>query len=68
MIATLGNALGKAPIIKQLPEQPGDVKQTYADITLAENELGYSPRMPFAEGVARFVEWYRSNEKRMPIP
>jgi UDP-glucuronate 4-epimerase len=68
MIATLGHALGKAPIIKQLPEQPGDVKQTYADISLAETELGYSPRMPFEEGVARFVEWYRSNERRMPIP
>jgi UDP-glucuronate 4-epimerase len=67
MIATLGHALGKAPIIKQLPDQPGDVRQTYADISRAENELGYSPAMPFADGVARFVDWYRSNLVPSPL-
>jgi UDP-glucuronate 4-epimerase len=60
MIATLGDALGKTPILKHLPEQPGDVRQTYADISRAEAELGYHPTTPFSEGIARFVAWYRS--------
>jgi UDP-glucuronate 4-epimerase len=66
MIATLGSALGKTPTIRQLPEQPGDVKQTYADISLAVSELGYAPKMPFEEGVASFVDWYRSNQVPSP--
>ena len=60
MIATIGEALGKSPIVRQFPEQPGDVRQTYADISRAEAELGYAPSTPFAEGIARFVAWYRS--------
>jgi UDP-glucuronate 4-epimerase len=60
MIATLGAALGTTPILKHLPEQPGDVRQTYADISRAEAELGYHPTTPFAEGIARFVAWYRT--------
>lgn len=60
MIATIGEELGKEPILRFLPEQPGDVRQTYADISLAEAELGYTPTTPFAEGIARFVAWYRS--------
>jgi UDP-glucuronate 4-epimerase len=60
MIATIGRALGKEPVIDRLPEQPGDVRQTFADISLARAELGYDPATPFAEGVARFVAWFRS--------
>jgi UDP-glucuronate 4-epimerase len=63
MIDALGAALGKTPIIQHLPEQPGDVRQTFADITRAETELGYAPRTPFREGLARFVEWFRSSER-----
>ena len=60
MIASLGRALGKTPRIDPQPEQPGDVRQTFADITLARRELGYDPSTPFDEGLARFVSWYRS--------
>ena len=42
MIAALGVALGREPIIRQLPEQPGDVRQTYADVTRARDELHLS--------------------------
>ncbi len=59
MIAAIGEALGKAPLINQLPEQPGDVRQTYADISRARAELGYDPKTPFKEGLRRFVEWSR---------
>jgi UDP-glucuronate 4-epimerase len=60
LIAMIGEAVGKTPIIKQLPEQPGDVRQTYADISRASAELGYSPSTPFAEGLARFVAWFQN--------
>jgi UDP-glucuronate 4-epimerase len=60
MIAALGEALGKTPRIDRLPEQPGDVRQTFADITRARVELGYNPTTPFRDGLDRFVAWYRS--------
>jgi len=59
MIATLGEALGKPVRIEHLPEQPGDVKKTHADITRAGSELGYRPKTSLADGLARFVEWSR---------
>jgi UDP-glucuronate 4-epimerase len=54
-------ALGKPLIVERLPEQPGDVRQTYADISRAARELGYQPRTPFREGLAEYVAWYRDN-------
>jgi UDP-glucuronate 4-epimerase len=60
MIATLSEALGKPARIQCLPEQPGDVRQTFADVSLAAKELGYFPRTPFHEGIERYIDWYRS--------
>ena len=60
MIAALGRALGVEPIIDPQPEQPGDVRQTFADITRARDELGYSPSTAFEDGLERFVAWYRN--------
>ena len=60
LIDAIGAALGKTPVIRRLPEQPGDVRQTYADISLAAAELGYAPRTTLAEGLARYVAWYRA--------
>ena len=57
MIETIADALGKPPEIKRLPEQPGDVLQTYADISRAESELGYKPATPFREGIGKFIAW-----------
>ncbi len=46
---------------KQLePMQPGDVKDTYADIAGAQADLGFAPTITIDEGVPRFVDWYRS--------
>jgi UDP-glucuronate 4-epimerase len=59
-IDALGEALGKVPKIRPLPEQAGDVRLTCADITLASRELGYAPSTPFREGIRRFVEWSRA--------
>jgi UDP-glucuronate 4-epimerase len=60
MIEAIGEALGKTPRIERLPEQPGDVRQTCADVTRVAAELGYAPRTPFREGLARFVAWFRA--------
>jgi UDP-glucuronate 4-epimerase len=59
MIATIENALGKKAAIEWLPEQPGDVPITYADISKARTSLGYEPRTPFAAGVKKSVAWRR---------
>ena len=60
MIDTIARALGKPAVIQALPEQPGDVKQTFAAIDRARSELGYAPSTPFGEGIRRYVAWYRS--------
>jgi UDP-glucuronate 4-epimerase len=59
LIATLEQALGRTARIDRLPAQPGDVERTFADITRARQELGYSPQTALADGIARFVEWFR---------
>lgn len=59
MIEAIGEALGKVPQIDRQPEQPGDVRQTYADITRAREELGYEPRTSFPDGLRQYVEWLR---------
>jgi len=60
MIEAIGEALGKTPRVERLPEQPGDVRQTFADVALAEAELGFRPSTPFREGLARYVAWRRT--------
>ena len=57
MVRTLEAALGREARIEWLPEQPGDVPQTWADVEKAHRLLGYAPRTDFAEGIGRFVEW-----------
>lgn len=59
LIAAVGVACGCEPAVEPLPLQPGDVPVTSADITRAQAELGYAPRVSLEDGLARFVEWYR---------
>ncbi len=59
LIAAIETALGKKAVIQRLPPQPGDVDRTYADISRAKAEIGYQPRTALAEGLPRFVEWFR---------
>jgi UDP-glucuronate 4-epimerase len=58
LISTLENHLAKKARIDRLPEQPGDVPITYAGISKAQRLLGYSPRVPFEQGIAAFVKWF----------
>jgi UDP-glucuronate 4-epimerase len=52
--------VGKPARIQQLPDQPGDVPYTCADVSKAERLLGYSSSVPFEEGIRRTVEWYQT--------
>ncbi len=63
LIALLEAALGRKALIERQPMQPGDVPQTYADITKARRLLGYDPQIDIEEGIRRFVAWY--TEKMM---
>ncbi|MEI6515496.1 MAG: NAD-dependent epimerase/dehydratase family protein [bacterium] len=59
MIGTLAASLGIEPKMELLPIQPGDVEATYADITLAEQKLGFRPTTSIAQGIPKFVAWYK---------
>ena len=61
LITALESALGRKAVIDRRSMQPGDVNRTHADVTLARNELGYQPSTDLATGLARFVEWFRSD-------
>ncbi len=59
LVRHLAEALEVEPSIEYLPDQPGDVPITYADVTKAGLLLDYSPKVPIREGLRRFVDWYR---------
>jgi UDP-glucuronate 4-epimerase len=58
LISAIENALGKKAKINRLPEQPGDMPRTYADISKARKLLGYNPTTKFTEGLPKFVDWF----------
>jgi len=62
LIRTIETALGKKADIQWLPDQPGDVPITYADITKARRLLGYHPETPLRQGIDRFLDWYFESE------
>jgi UDP-glucuronate 4-epimerase len=59
LISLLEKELDTHAIIDRQPSQPGDVPQTYADISKARALLGYQPKTQIEEGLRRFVEWFR---------
>jgi UDP-glucuronate 4-epimerase len=59
LIELLGGALERQAIIEILPEQPGDVPRTAADISKAIKKLDYNPSVDIVTGLAKFVEWLR---------
>jgi UDP-glucuronate 4-epimerase len=61
LIVALENALGRKAKINRLPEQPGDMPMTCADISKARKLLGYNPTTPLSVGLPKFVEWFRRN-------
>jgi UDP-glucuronate 4-epimerase len=59
MILLIAATLGVEPKMEMLPMQPGDVPATFADISKAQKKLNYAPHTPIAEGIPKFVEWYK---------
>ncbi|HKY32805.1 MAG TPA: NAD-dependent epimerase/dehydratase family protein [Candidatus Polarisedimenticolia bacterium] len=60
LIELLQKELGVRAIIEPLPNQPGDVRMTCADISRARAELGYDPGVPIEEGIRRFAAWLKA--------
>jgi len=60
MVYALEKALGHTLDIQYLDKQPGDVDQTFADVTKAQARFGYQPQVGLEEGVQRFVEWFEA--------
>lgn len=66
LISLLEKELDTHAAIDRQPPQPGDVPQTFADITKARKLLGYNPQTQIETGLHRFVEWFRENWSKMP--
>lgn len=62
LIELLGKLLDKEVTVKQLPMQPGDVRQTYADITKARALLNFEPKTSIEDGLKQFLEWYHEQQ------
>jgi UDP-glucuronate 4-epimerase len=60
-IATLEELLGRRAVRELVPMQPGDMPATYASIDRLRAAVGFAPRTPLADGLARFVAWYRGH-------
>ena len=60
LVHMIASELAVEPRIDYLPEQPGDVPITFADVSHSALDLGYQPRVPIEDGISRFVEWFRS--------
>ncbi|MFQ5601667.1 MAG: GDP-mannose 4,6-dehydratase [bacterium] len=58
LIDLIADSVGKKPEIQVLPDQPGDVPVTYADVTRAKQEIGYSPKVNIEQGIEKFVDWF----------
>ena len=63
LIMAIENALGKRAKISQLPEQPGDMPLTCADISKARKLLGYNPTAKFSDGLPKFIDWFLHNQR-----
>ena len=59
VVRCLEQALGKKARLRYLPDQPGDMEITYADIRHARQLLGYAPETPFTEGIRKFADWFK---------
>ena len=63
LISLIEKELGTRAQIDRQPPQPGDVPQTFADISKARRLLRYDPQTQIEAGIRRFVEWFKSNQQ-----
>jgi len=66
LVQLLEAALGKKALVERKPDQPGDVPQTWADISKSAQRLGYAPKVRIEEGIPLFVEWFRRAAREGP--
>jgi UDP-glucuronate 4-epimerase len=59
LIGHIERTTGRKALVEQREGPPGDVRETYADITRAGADFGFAPRTPLGEGISRFVDWFR---------
>ena len=59
-IAAIEKAVGRPAIMEMRPKPSGDVLRTFADISLAERDLGFKPKTRLHDGIADFVDWFRN--------
>jgi UDP-glucuronate 4-epimerase len=64
VVALLEKELGVSADLEWLPPQAGDVPRTWADISAAQDALGYTPRIELEEGIRRFIKWLRRGHER----
>ena len=57
LVALIEHAVGKKAVINPLPDQPGDVPLTYADVEKSSRLLGYHPATPIRDGVVKYAAW-----------
>ncbi|MDZ4796650.1 MAG: GDP-mannose 4,6-dehydratase [Bryobacteraceae bacterium] len=67
LVSGLEEALGVRAAIDWQPEQPGDVPQTWADISKAKRMLGYNPATTLQSGLARFADWYLNSARDLTV-
>ncbi|MDQ3313907.1 MAG: GDP-mannose 4,6-dehydratase [Verrucomicrobiota bacterium] len=65
LIAAIEQTLGRKAKINRLPEQPGDMRVTCADISKARKLLGYKPTTPLNAGLPKFVDWFLKKERNV---
>ncbi|MEO8649522.1 MAG: GDP-mannose 4,6-dehydratase [Acidobacteriota bacterium] len=63
LISLLERSLDMHAIIDRQPMQPGDVPATYADISKSKELLGYNPATKIADGIPKFVDWFRGRKE-----
>ncbi len=63
LISAIEKALGKKAKVNRLPEQPGDMPLTCADISKARKLLGYKPITRLSDGLPRFIDWFLGQVK-----
>ena len=62
-VAIIEQALGRKAAIERVPMPPGDIEATYADIAATTRDFGFVPKTALADGLPRFVAWYRDYHK-----
>ena len=59
-VDAIQQACEKQAILEYLPMQPGDVPETYADISDLEHDYNFEPKTTIQEGIYQFVHWYKN--------